>query len=155
MVIDLDEDPGKSTGPARLTEEVMGIMCRWDWLENLKRVDGRGNLDSIAVSVFGLGNPTRWVAACCYFWTWPKPFEWERQDGKLLLKLGKQGLWFLCGREVGRLLVDNSFWSHKRVKKSQTLNSGFPEKSLWSRCVCIQHNSHNGNRDWITAFVQE
>ena len=29
MVIDLAEDPAKSTsGPAKLTEEVMGIMCR-------------------------------------------------------------------------------------------------------------------------------
>ena len=44
MVIDLAEDPDKSTsGPAKLTEEVMGIMCRWvqasesGWLENLKK----------------------------------------------------------------------------------------------------------------------
>ena len=28
MVIDLGEEAEKSTGPAKLTEEVMGIMCR-------------------------------------------------------------------------------------------------------------------------------
>ena len=31
MVIDLGEEADKSTGPAKLTEEVMGIMCRWEF----------------------------------------------------------------------------------------------------------------------------
>ena len=35
MVIDLGEEADKSTGPAKLTEEVMGIMCRWEELSSL------------------------------------------------------------------------------------------------------------------------
>ena len=29
MVIDMNEEVEKSSGPAKLTDEVMGIMCRW------------------------------------------------------------------------------------------------------------------------------
>ena len=31
MVIDMNEEVEKSSGPAKLTDEVMGIMCRWFW----------------------------------------------------------------------------------------------------------------------------
>ena len=67
MVIDLAEDPDKSTsGPAKLTEEVMGIMCRWvqdDQTDFLKL----SNLN------LNMGEEGFWV---------------REQDGKLLLKLG-------------------------------------------------------------------
>ena len=108
MVIDLAEDPDKSTsGPAKLTEEVMGIMCRWVQASEsdcLQKVGCR-DINLIWSGLFGEG----------------------LQMGATL-KLGQQGLRFLCGKEAGRLLVDNSFRSHKRAGNSQTLNSGFLEK---------------------------
>ena len=91
MVIDLAEDPDKSTsGPAKLTEEVMGIMCRWvqasesDYLQKV----GRLGINLIWSGRFGEGlqmgatfkvRPTRFAVSL-------RERSWKTSCGQLLRK---------------------------------------------------------------------
>lgn len=56
MVIDMNEEVEKSSGPAKLTDEVMGIMCRWFWRTIiLVRIVGE-NFDDYDYGDFEEGN---------------------------------------------------------------------------------------------------
>ena len=74
-----------------------------------------------------------------WIWTWVRRLLSGRTGREATFKVGLTrfavSLW---EREVGRLLVDYSLWSHKRVENSQTFNSGFPEKVFEASALCVK-----------------